>query len=189
MKQREKPAVYVANQFGFHELGRGDLDEKIIPWLEEMDIRVLEPFRERTKDTDFSKEKEYTIYEERVKFWDKTCLLLGQRNVVDMEQSDAMLPLLDGGHAVDDGVALEMGFFSSLRDRHDDPRPIIALRTDIRLCDSPSSRRINAQLQETVYRSGGLILPTVASWLAAVSTWREAWPNRLKKWRKGHRMQ
>lgn len=163
------PRVYLANQFGFHDLGRRLLDETVIPAVRALDLHVIDPFREADAKIDFARLPALAAHEERMAFWRSAVETIGATNAALIREADAMLVLLDGGHAIDDGAAAEIGYCAALGGR-----PIFAWRSDLRLCESPASG-VNAMLRRFVAESGGELTEgpgTFDAWLAAIRTWR-----------------
>jgi nucleoside 2-deoxyribosyltransferase len=118
-----KKSIYLANQFGFSETGR-ILLKQIIPRLEQY-FMVLEPFK------DAGTIRKITSHDAA------HAIIISNRML--MSRSDIMAPILDGSHAIDDGIASEIAEFASKR-----LGPIIALRTDLRHHDSKF--QINPQI-------------------------------------------
>lgn len=173
----EKPQAYLANQFGFHDLGRKALDEVVIPEVEGIGIKVLDPFAECVKYLDFQQETSLTIHSERVAFWRKFFELVPEVNMDLMRNSDLMLAVLDGGHATDDGVAAECGFYCNLPLKQGKKRPIIGWRSDIRLGEMMCSG-LNAMIPGFIKESGGVTVEgpkTLEKWFEEIRKWYAQW--------------
>ncbi|MEM2956444.1 MAG: nucleoside 2-deoxyribosyltransferase [Candidatus Pacearchaeota archaeon] len=138
-----KNLLYLANQLGFSETGRMLL-KMIIPEIEKYFI-VKEPFRDsgiikKVTSKDAAK-----------------AIILSNRKL--MSKAKIMAPILDGSHAVDDGIAGEIAEFSLKK-----LGPIIALRTDLRQHDSNFA--INPQIEGYIKDSGGKICFSLAEWFS-----------------------
>jgi hypothetical protein len=65
-------------------------------------------------------------------YWSKFNKLVGPVNYETlMPRSKFMIALLDGGHAIDDGLATEISFFDSKIGR-----PVIGIRSDFRIAEN-----------------------------------------------------
>lgn len=169
----EKPQAYLANQFGFHDLGRKALDETVIPRIEQVGIAVIDPFAECSKHLDLQKEASLTVHSDRIAFWKKFFELVPEINMKLMEQSDVMFALLDGGHATDDGVAAECGFYANLPIKNGEKRPIIGWRSDLRMGEMMCSG-LNAMIPGFIKKSGGMTVEgpgTLNKWFGEIDRW------------------
>src|SRR3989344_4075020 len=148
MKQAE---AYLANQFGFSETGRYVLDTLIKPRITAMGITIHDPFVECGKVLDLSSIARLERYEDRRRFWADFSRKVTPINNGLMRRSDCQLPILDGGHAIDDGVASEMGYYAGIA-----RGPIFALRSDFR-CGENIAVTINPQLLGYILLSKGYL--------------------------------
>ena len=140
-KRMAKKTIYLANQLGFSETGKIAL-RQIIPKLEKY-FNILEPFKDAgtiKKITSLDAAKSIILFNRRL-----------------MSKSKIMAPILDGSHAIDDGIAGEIAEYALRR-----LGPIIALRTDLRQHDSNFS--INPQIEGYIKDSGGKICRTLSEW-------------------------
>jgi len=177
-KSRRKPTenmrkikAYLANQFGFSETGRHLLDSLIKPRIEKMGIIILDPFLECNKELDFKAIKEIKNHEEMAKYWADFSKKITPINNKLMENSDCLLAILDGGHAVDDGVAGEIGYYAGIK-----KGPIFALRSDLR-CGENMAVTINPQLLGYIIQSRGKLIDSqnaVERWFSEIQKWRES---------------
>jgi nucleoside 2-deoxyribosyltransferase len=138
----EKKSIYLANQLGFSETGRILLSKHIIPELDKY-FTVLEPFR------DAGTIRKVTSHDAA------HAIIISNRMV--MSRSHIMAPILDGSHAIDDGIASEIAEFAIKR-----LGPIIALRTDLRHHDSKF--QINPQIHGYIKESGGKLCTSLIEW-------------------------
>jgi len=134
-------ALYLASQLGFSETGKIVL-KHIIPELEKYFI-VLEPFK------DAGTIRKITSHDAA------RAIIISNRML--MSRSNVMAPILDGSHAIDDGIASEIAEYASKR-----IGPIIALRTDLRQHDSNFA--VNPQLSGYIKESGGKLCTSLAEW-------------------------
>jgi len=112
-------------------------------------------------------------------YWLKFNLKVAPINNAVMRDSDCQLAILDGGHAVDDGVSSEIGFYAAIR-----RGPIFALRSDIRRGENLATG-INLQVLGYIVESGGRLVdapdpefrgekyPVISTWLSEVKKWHD----------------
>jgi len=163
--------AYLANQLGFSETGKYVLERKIKPRLREIGLNVLDPFVECAKELNFSQLEKLTLYSDVMKFWSEFNHRIPEINNKLMQRSDCMLPILDGGHAVDDGVASEIGYYAGLK-----RGPIFALRSDFRLSENLAST-INPQILGYINLSGGKLIEgqhAMDKWFFAIKGWYDS---------------
>ena len=152
--------LYLANELLFFEYGRELLYEKIVPTLEKIGYTVLEPFRENTKNYDWQYINSQKTHEEYNQALRAADLKTGTNNVILMDRSKIMAPILDGSHAGGIGVGAEIGYYFSKR------QPIIAVRTDFRLCENPAAK-IDVQVEHFItHTPNGKLLSTNEEWYA-----------------------
>lgn len=160
-------AAYFPNQLGFSETGTMLLDI-IKPRIEEIGIKVYDPFVECGKEFDLSNLNSLEKYSDRERYLKKFSQKIGKINNALMKKSDCLIAILDGGHSVDDGVASEIGFYAGIK-----RGPIFALRSDFRLAEN-MALSINAQILSYIQMSRG--------YLAEPPNAMDKWHNRIKKW-------
>lgn len=161
---------YLANQFGFSETGLWLLNDLIKPGLERIGINILEPFTEVGKVIDFSSLDSLKYHEERKSRLRGFSERIGPINDKLMQKSDCLLALLDGGPAVDDGVAGEIGYYAGIK-----RGPIFALRSDFR-CGENMSVSINPQLLGYILGSRGELYEppkAIDRWFERISAFKE----------------
>jgi len=127
--------AYVGSQLGFNLPGRKFLEQDFYPDLEKIGILPLCPFKACGEYLDLSKLTQSTSIAEMEKFWQRFNETVGVVNYDTlMPNAKLMIALFDGGHAVDDGLASEVAYFASKLER-----PIIGIRSDIRLAENPAA--------------------------------------------------
>jgi nucleoside 2-deoxyribosyltransferase len=169
------PKAYLGSQLGFSDVGRMAL-QQIKPRIAAIGINVSDPFEECPKacaesGIDLVAGPLSTIPNEQLAFWQAANDIIGRTNEKNMEDSDVMLAILDGGHTVDEGLAGEMGYFSNISDGG----PILGWRSDFRICENAAAP-INIQLMRTFDKSKGTLVTGFNSfekWLDEISQWRE----------------
>ena len=168
MKQAK---AYLANQFGFSETGRYILDTLIIPRIEKIGITVNNPFEKSSKELDLEQLEKMEKYDDRVKYWRNFSKKISSINNKLMKDSDCMLALLDGGHAVDDGTASEIGYYAGIK-----RGPIFALRSDIRYAENMATT-VNAQILGYIVQSNGQLIDgpnAIERWFDEIQKWYDS---------------
>ncbi len=129
-KKRLLVPAYVASQFGFNYPGREYLNKLFYPALKaDAGVLPLCPFAACGEYLDLSKLNDDMTVGEEKKFWNGFNEIIGEVNYENlMPKSKFMIAILDGGHAVDDGVATEIGLYAG-----EFKRKIIGIRSDFRL--------------------------------------------------------
>ena len=129
--------AYVASQLGFSQSGRKQLDDFYSRLIKEAKVLPICPFKASGKILDLSQLGEITRVNTLERFWDEFNKSVGRVNYeMLMPISKFMIAILDGGHAVDDGVSAEIGFYAS---KYQGKRPIIGIRSDFRLAENISA--------------------------------------------------
>lgn len=113
--------AYIANQFGFNWPGREFLRNIFYPELRKAGVLPLCPFEAS---------REYLGLPNK-KFNDVVGIVDYQ---VLIPRSKLMVAILDGGHAVDDGVAAEIGHYATFG-----YGPVLGIRSDFRLAENKDS--------------------------------------------------
>jgi len=163
--------AYLASQLGFSETGLFVLEKWIIPEIEKIGIIINNPFSECAKNLDLEHLGKIEKLDEERRFWRAFNLKVTPTNNKLMEESDCMLAILDGGHAVDDGVSGEMGYYAGIQ-----RGPIITLRSDFRLGENIATS-INPQLSGYIFQSRGVLVDRLQGPNAT-----ERWFAEIKKW-------
>jgi len=129
--------AYVASQLGFSTIGKVQLNALHDRLREEAGVLPLCPFTACAEYLDFSRLGAAHTIDDVLGFWDEFNRLLGPVNYDElMPRSKFMIAILDGGHAVDDGVATEIGFYAG---RYQGEKPILGIRSDFRLAENPAA--------------------------------------------------
>ncbi|MDD2757980.1 MAG: nucleoside 2-deoxyribosyltransferase [Patescibacteria group bacterium] len=170
--KEEKTVVraYLANQFGFSETGRYVLDSLIKPRITAMGIVILDPFEECGKELDFAHLARLKRHDKVTAYWTEFNAKVTHINNALMRDSNCLLAVLDGGHAIDDGVASEIGYYAGIRQGK-----IFAVRSDFR-CGENMAAAINPQILGYIQQSGGSLSvcpDAMKKWFAAIQTWKE----------------
>lgn len=123
--------AYVGSQLGFNEPGKYFL-EKFYKDLTELGVLPLCPFMSCDEYLDISNLNDDMSVKELTEFWKDF-----NKNIIPSVNYDTLMPhakfmiaILDGGHAVDDGVSSEISYFAS------NHGSVIGIRTDIRLAEN-----------------------------------------------------
>ncbi len=129
--------AYVASQLGFSTSGRDQLRQFYGRLTEEAGILPLCPFAACGEYLDFSRLERCKTIDEVMNFWDEFNKLIGPVNYGElMPRSKLMIAILDGGHALDDGVSAEIGFYAA---EYKGEKPIMGIRSDFRLAENPAA--------------------------------------------------
>lgn len=161
---------YLSNQLGFSEIGKHTLETLIKPKIEKAGINILDPFEWVGQEVDFDKLESLKEHEKVMAYWTELNNKVTIINNQLMQNSQCMLAILDGGHAIDDGVASEIGYYSALG-----LGPIFALRTDLRLAENMAAS-INPQVLGYIKLSGGELIEgtdAVERWAAKINQWAQ----------------
>ena len=117
--------AYVASQFGFNEPGREFLERFYERLRNEVEIFPLCPFKACEEFLDKNNPN-----------WGKFNKIVGKVNYgILIPNSKLLIALLDGSHAIDDGVSAEIGYYAGKMPGN----PIIGIRSDFRLAENPEA--------------------------------------------------
>jgi|GEM_PF-3257011 len=127
--------AYVASQLGFNTPGKEYLNEIFYPALKKKaGVLALCPFKACDEYLDFTKLNDEMPVKAQKEFWSEFSEVIGEVNYETlMPKSKFMIAILDGGHAVDDGVSAEIGYYAAKHGR------IIGIRSDFRLAENPAA--------------------------------------------------
>ncbi|MFC1697962.1 hypothetical protein ACFL1H_06490 [Nanoarchaeota archaeon] len=121
--------AYCASQLGFNYPGKFFLKKEFYPELRKRKILPLCPFDACEEFLKFHDESENISMFEYEKMCDENCKTIGIVNYKTLiPHSKMLIAILDGSHAVDDGVAAEIGDYSHYY-------PMIGIRSDFRLAE------------------------------------------------------
>lgn len=140
----------------------------IKPRIKEIGITIYDPFLECEKELDFIRLYNLKSYEAKRDYWYEFSSKVAPINNRLMQDSDCMLPILDGGHSIDDGVASEIGYYAGIK-----RGKIFALRSDFR-CGENMAVSINPQVLGYILQSGGALIDGTNSlerWFYEISAW------------------
>ena len=138
-------------------------------------IVVLDPFEECKKELDFAVLDQLADFESKTKYWKQFSRKVTSINNQLMRQSQCQLAILDGGHAVDDGVASEIGYYAALVEGGIIPKGfgrIFALRSDFRLGENIGCK-VNPQIEGYIHQTGGTIAENLDCWLKDIAMWHK----------------
>lgn len=159
--------AYLAHQFGFSELASKYIIQPVVKKIEDIGIKVLEPFTECAKLLNLEYYEKLDSYREKEAYMLNFSRIVGFTNEALIRKSNMMLAILDGGHSIDDGVAGELGSYHAYKQG-----PIIAIRSDFRLGENLGSL-INPMLLYYIEDSNGFLatLPNAEDkWMAAIKS-------------------
>jgi hypothetical protein len=129
--------AYVASQLGFSASGKEQLDNFYGRLRDEAGVLALCPFTACGEYLNFAKLGEAKTIDEVLEFWDGFNKIVGPVNYGElMPRSKLMIAILDGGHALDDGVSAEIGFYAA---EYKGKKPIVGIRSDFRLAENPAA--------------------------------------------------
>jgi hypothetical protein len=129
--------AYVASQLGFSIPGKQQLNIFYGRLRQEARVLPLCPFTACAEYLDFSKLERLRSMDEVLGFWNDFNKIVGPVNYgVLMPKSMLMIAILDGGHALDDGVCAEIGHYAT---EYKGQKPIIGIRSDFRLSENFSA--------------------------------------------------
>lgn len=163
---------YLSHQWGFSETGR-ILVKNVKDKITKMGIYVLDPFEECIKQLNFEKLERLTDFGEKRKYWEEFSGKVTPINNQLMRKSHCQFAVLDGGQAVDDGTASEIGYYAALVEEGIISKPfgrIFALRTDLRLGENIGCS-VNPQIEGYVYQTGGKISKSLDEWFESINLW------------------
>ena len=153
------PRIYVASPLGFTDAGRRYSNAVLLPAVRAAGFEPLDPW-----DVDaeiravFALDREDPARNQRL---GPTNRLVGQRNAELIRGADGVLAILDGSD-VDSGTAAEIGYAAALR------RPVIGLRSDLRVSGDNEATLVNLQVEWFIQESGGHLTITLEQALAGL---------------------
>ncbi len=159
---------YLANQFGFSETGRFLLDKLIKPEINRIGIKIYDPFEECEKELDLTRLSKLKKHQDVYSLWEKFGHKITPINNRLMKKTNCMFAILDGGHALDDGVASEIGYFAGIKQG-----PIFALRTDFRKVESMANT-VNWQIVGYIKQSKGKLINNTEEYFSEIQKWYDS---------------
>ena len=153
------PRIYVASPLGFTDAGRMYSETVLLPAVRTAGFEPLDPW---DVDDDvvhvFGLERDDP--ERRARLADIN-RLVGQRNAELIRSAAGVLAILDGDD-VDSGTAAEIGYAAALS------RPVVGLRSDLRISGDNEATLVNLQVEWFVLDSGGSLATTLDDALTAL---------------------
>lgn len=129
--------AYVASQLGFSASGKEQLNKFYNRLRDESGVLALCPFTACGEYLDFSRLADSKTIDEVLGFWNEFNKIVGPVNYRElMPRSKLMIAILDGGHALDDGVSAEIGFYAA---EYKGRKPVVGIRSDFRLAENPAA--------------------------------------------------
>jgi nucleoside 2-deoxyribosyltransferase len=152
--------IYLAGPFGFSEAGRVFHNVMLVPAIEALGHRVLDPWAL----ADAKKIAKVTAMAYGVKkrdAWAKLNREIGAGNARAIDRSDAVFAVLDGVD-IDSGTAAEIGYAFARG------KPILGYRGDFRLSADNEGASVNLQVEYFIRKSGGAIITSIEQMPAAL---------------------
>ena len=146
------PKIYVASPLGFTAAGRLYSETILLPAIRAAGLEPLDPWSvERETLRVFQLDRDDP---ERRQLLPETNRRVGRRNAELIRNAVGVLAVLDGDD-VDSGTAAEIGYAAALR------RPIVGLRTDLRVSGDNEATLVNLQVEWFIFDSGGTLTTTL----------------------------
>lgn len=150
----EQTKIYVASPLGFSEVGRDFMYSKIIPAIEELGYKVLDPWK-LTPDELVMPVLEMPYGQEKRDAWRKLNKIIGKNNADAIQESSGLVAVLDGVD-VDSGTASEIGYAAAL------DKPVLGYRGDFRLSADNDGSTVNLQVEYFIDLHGGKIITQIS---------------------------
>ena len=152
--------IYLAGPLGFSEAGRHFKDDVLIPALQRLGHRVVDPWS-LTDPKVIAAIQALPLGNKRRAAWQAINPDIGRQNVMAIARSRAVVAILDGVD-VDSGTAAEIGFAFAKR------KLIIGYRGDFRLASDNEGLVVNLQVEYFIRQSGGNIATDMRALLRMV---------------------
>jgi nucleoside 2-deoxyribosyltransferase len=151
--------IYVASPLGFTAAGRMYSENVLLPALRAARFEPLDPWDVNPEILRvFALDRDDP---ERAARLLETNRLVGRRNAKMIRDAQGVLAILDG-EDVDSGTAAEIGYAAALG------RPIVGLRTDLRVTGDNEATLVNLQVEWFVVESGGALTTALDDAIAAL---------------------
>lgn len=147
--------IYLASPLGFSEVGRNFYYTLLVPKIEILGFKVLDPWR-LTDESKVNAVKNLPYGAKKRAAWRQLNAEIGSNNRAAIDRCDIVFAVLDGVD-VDSGTAAEIGY-AYARDK-----PILGYRGDFRLSADNEGATVNLQVEYFIRQSGGDIITTVES--------------------------
>ena len=150
---RVAPRIYIASPLGFTDAGRRYSEQVLLPAVRAAALEPLDPW-----DVEPEILRVFALDRhdpERAARLAETNRLVGRRNAELIRSAAGMLAILDGDD-VDSGTTAEIGYAAALG------RPIVGLRTDLRVTGDNEATLVNLQVEWFVEESGGVLTTALA---------------------------
>jgi hypothetical protein len=129
--------AYVASQLGFNAPGRQYLKEFYSRLKREAGVLPLCPFAACEEYLTLSGLDSCKTIDQLFGFWEEFNSIIGPVNYETlMPASKLMIAILDGGHALDDGVSAEIGYYAG---EYKGSKPMVGIRSDYRLAENAAA--------------------------------------------------
>lgn len=142
--------IYLAGPLGFSEAGRFYYNQVLIPAIRKPGYELLDPWTFTSRE-ELDAIEQHPFGEARREAWRALNVVIGIRNQAAIDESDALVAVLDGVD-VDSGTAAEIGY------AYGKGKPIVGYRGDFRLSADNEGLTVNLQVEFFIRRSGGEIV-------------------------------
>ncbi len=149
--------IYTAGPLGFFEAGRTWHDGVLLPALRSQGWVPLDPWAAAALT--YASISETPSLDELA----AANVEVGRTNEDMIRSCQAVLAVLDGSD-VESGTAAAIGFAAALG------KPIIGLRTDIRVSGDNAAAAVNLQVMSFILRSGGSVVRSLDDSIVALAT-------------------
>jgi nucleoside 2-deoxyribosyltransferase len=146
--------IYIASPLGFSEVGREFYGQRLIPAVERLGYRVLDPWK-LTSPKEITAVKSMPYGSRKRNKWRRINIQIGSNNRTAIDKCDAVLAVLDGTD-VDSGTPSEIGYAFAKG------KPILGYRGDFRLSSDNEGSLVNLQVEYFIRQSGGEIIARFA---------------------------
>lgn len=153
--------VYVAGPLGFSTPGRHYLETILLRAVESAGFVPLNPWDDAEAAAMLGAAEALPAGAARHSAFERANGAIGERNARLIRGCAAVLAVLDGPD-VDSGTAAEIGYAAACE------RPVVGLRSDLRLAGDNEAAIVNLQIMHFITESGGRIVTSVDDALAAL---------------------
>ena len=139
--------MYLASPLGFSEAGRHFYTTILVPHVRALGYEVLDPWT-LTDARKIRAAQSMAYGPAKREAWRTLNLEMGATNRAAIDAAQAVVAVLDGTD-VDSGTAAEIGYAAALS------RPVVGLRSDLRISGDNEATLVNLQVEWFVVESGG----------------------------------